>query len=604
LGVKEDPLEIEANRRSVKQLFTGGDQLEIPPYQRPYSWSLTEVDQLWVDVTDSGSEGYFLGPLVIYGDKENQTRDLVDGQQRLTTLQLLLALIRDKYQEVESPLAANPNSLIFTAGYAVGDDRFRLKSGRANWGVLRDFVLEAPNSPNRRDLTNAKDRKIYPRRVWTRNKPMLAAYARLKQQLDVYVGSNGGIAALQALDEQLAIRVDFVAIEVTGLSDAFLLFETLNDRGLRLSAADLLKSHLLRGFDQKFKDDIKLEAASASWDELVDELGGGDMTRFLRHYLLAHHRKVRKTEIFPLFQKEATQLGPDAMLEELRQAGQAYAQLLRPSQADEHLRSLLADVHDTGVITQHVALLPALRFLSEKDFVRFARISEVLAFRWSVCGLNAQELESIYQEAGQLLSEPSGPDLEAAITAITNRIPDDEQFAGSFRVQRMGTGYVARYALRKIEEATRARSELKIKAPEEVHIEHIMPVTPTDFWLEMTPKEGDYQDIVSRWGNLTLLHKAPNQEIQNGPWSKKRRHYEDSDLLVTNSLARLEAWTAKEIEFRQSWMALAATHIWTLDSKAHKALPTYWECRADPDTFNLARFLVAEIEEIADDLPA
>jgi hypothetical protein len=597
-------VEIEANRKSVKQLFTGGDQLEIPPYQRPYSWTLTEVDQLWVDITDSGSEGYFLGPLVIYGDKEHQTRDLVDGQQRLTTLQMLLALIRDKYQEAGSPLVANPNSLIFTAGYAVDDARFRLKTGRANWAILRDFILEPLDSPERKDLSVTKHRKVHPRRVWTRNKPLLAAYARLRQLLDNHMTANGGIGALQALDEHLAMRVDFVAIEVAGLGDAFLLFETLNDRGLRLSAADLLKSHLLRGFDQKFKDEVRLEAASASWDELVDELGGGDMTRFLRHYLLSKNKKVRKTEIFPLFQKATASLGPDAMLSELQQAGHAYAQLLRPDQADEHLRSILSDAHDTGVVTQYVALMPALRFLDDKEFARFARVSEVLAFRWSVCGLNAQELESIYQEAAQLLAKTSGADLAGATKALSDHIPTDEEFSARFRIQRMGTAYVARYALRKIEEALRARSELKIKAPNEVHIEHIMPVSPTEYWLSLAPKEVDYQDVVSRWGNLTLLHKAPNQEIQNGPWPKKRANYKESDILLTNSLVQLDEWNAKEIEFRQSWMALAAVSVWALDPKAQKNVPSYAESRSDPDTFNLTQFLVAELEEAADDIPA
>jgi hypothetical protein len=589
-------VEIEANRRSVKELFIGGDQLEVPPYQRPYSWTVDEVDQLWVDITEAGDEGYFLGPLVIYRDRELQKRVIIDGQQRLTTLQLILALIRDRYHQLGSPRKMNPASLIITAGYAEGDDLFRLRSGRANWEVLKNFVLRNPDDPTRLRLEEKKDRKQLSKRTWLRNKMLVAAYARLKGHLDKYLEGTAVETALQVLDERIATKIDLVAIEVAGLSDAFLLFETLNYRGLQLSAADLLKSHLLRRLDEKHHDDARVEAAAQEWDELVDSLGATDITRFLRHYLLSTHRKVRKSEIFELFQQETRNVGPEAMLSELRTMGSLYAQFLNPSLAEEMVRPVMTDIADTGVVTPYVALLPALRWLEAKQFIRFGRLSEVVAFRWSVCGKNAQELESLFQAAAETLAKSKGSEVAQAMALLEANVPADAEFFERYRVQTLGVMYVARYALRKIEEALRRRSELKLKSPEEVHVEHIMPVSPTQFWLQRVGSDDEYSGVISRWGNLTLLHKAPNQEIQNGPWDVKRTEYAKSHVMLTKSLTSREDWNSGEIEFRQAWMAQAAIGVWSLDAAAGKdfQIDPYEVVRAHPEAHGLGSLLFDE----------
>jgi hypothetical protein len=586
-------MEIDATRRSVKQVFTSGDQIEVPPYQRPYAWTSSEIDQLWTDLLEAGADGYFLGPLVIFRDNERQKRLVIDGQQRLTTLQILLALVRDRYVQMDSPKYKNPNSLIHTAEYAIGDDQFRLKSGRANWRILRDCILREPSDSSRLDLEKPSTRKALPTIEWKRNKNLLNARTRLLGHLDSHLQQAPDPArALEALDDLLAKKVDLVAIEVTGLADAFLLFETLNDRGLRLSAADLLKSHLLRRFDEKVNDDGQVEAAATEWDELVDTLGGGDMTRFLRHYLLATNEKVRKASIYDFFVRETQQVGPQQMLTDLQLMGEYYSQFLDPGTvSDVKVADALRDLKDTGVVTHYVTLLPARRYLQDKDFLAFARLCERLSFRWFVCGLNAQELESVYQAAAEMLTRSRGGQLDEASATLTSRLPGDDQFFARFRVQAMGVKYVARYALRKLEAALRSRSEFAIKPAFEVHIEHIMPVTPTDFWVSLAPSDTDYQDTVARWGNLTLLHQAPNQEIQNGPWSVKRDEYRRSDALITRELAELDSWDASHIEQRQDWMSLLALHVW--GTPRATSVPSYLEFLQDPEAHGLARSLQA-----------
>src|SRR5262249_13911273 len=152
-----------------------------------------------------------------------------------------------------------------------------------------------------------------------------------------------------------------------------------------------------------------------------------------------------------------------------------------------------------------------------------------LSFRWFVCGLNAQELEGIYQEAASVIYRSEGAQSHEALRTLLERIPDDDTFRAFFRRQRLGVLYVARYALRRIEETRHIASE--IKPPSTVHVEHIMPRGMTEFWKARVTDQESYADVVERWGNLTLLHRKPNQSIQNGDWSTKTAHYVDSKVL-------------------------------------------------------------------------
>jgi hypothetical protein len=563
-------VEIEANRRSVQQLFAPvGLQYEVPAYQRPYAWGPEQVDRFWADIVESDGGGLFLGTLVLY-KKGEQKREVIDGQQRLTTLQVLLAIIRDEFVKLgRTDLAQDPQSLIWSSAFMQGDDQFKLRSGKSNWLVLRDFILRHPEDARRKSFVNPAHVHSVSKAEWAKNKTLVDAYLRLKKSIDDHVEGSAAaqVTGLKSLAQKIVFHLDLVSIEVTGLADAFLLFETLNDRGLQLSAADLLKSHLLAKLDAKFGDPQKLDEASEDWDELVEQLGGGDITRYLRHFLLMTRKKVRKNEIFTEFQKDVKSIGPEALLEELLQMGERYGQFLHPRSADEvDVRQVLDDLQGLNVLTHYIALLPARRWLPAPNFVRFARNCEALSFRWFVCGLNAQELESIYQEASSILYTSKGQQEEEALETVLENLPGDETFRDSFRRQRLGVLYVARYALRRIEETRHIAGE--VKPPSTVHVEHIMPRGMTEFWKERVSDQESYGDVVERWGNLTLLHKKPNQKIQNGDWSTKIAHYAGSEVIMTKELAVLEDWTSEAIDLRQQWLAIAASLVWSAEAAA------------------------------------
>ncbi|HEY0468474.1 MAG TPA: DUF262 domain-containing protein, partial [Polyangiaceae bacterium] len=146
-------MQIQAGRTTLKVLLgIPEQQLRIPPYQRPYAWGEDQVDELWGDIVLAIGGSHFMGSLVLTGEDPNLL-DVIDGQQRLTTLLVLLGLIRDRWT-VLNPENVGRVQRFLTEPYADGERRYRLRSGDANWVVFRGYVLAEPTSIDRREWTN------------------------------------------------------------------------------------------------------------------------------------------------------------------------------------------------------------------------------------------------------------------------------------------------------------------------------------------------------------------------------------------------------------------------------------------------------------------
>ena len=153
-----------------------------------------QVDEYWNYVSTVGPHGHFLGPMVLHNPGGDEIRWVIDGQQRLTTLQMTLALLRDKYVELGdpprkpgTPASMAPQSLIRHVDY---DDQFVLRSGVANREVLEDFILRHPADTKRKSLLSASDRKTVSKEVWARNKKLIAARNRLASNLNEYISGS------------------------------------------------------------------------------------------------------------------------------------------------------------------------------------------------------------------------------------------------------------------------------------------------------------------------------------------------------------------------------------------------------------------------------
>jgi hypothetical protein len=466
--------------------------------------------------------------------------------------------------------------LLYANPFAEGDDKYRLRTGDMNWSVFRDYVLRRHDDTNRKAWSAAHKE---PRTVRARNQALFENARVLSDKLDAWLDGLAPEAELEKLgqlQDTLISRLEFVQVSVGSAPDAFLLFETLNDRGLQLSQGDLLKNHLLsRVASHKSASTDQIEQAAEEWDGLVDDLGPSvDLTRFLRHFLLASFFPVKKEEVFDRFKAQVASKGPLELLAEFREFGKLYGEFGDPAtiEADADLQAQLHALSVLRAESCYPALLMARRYLSREDFLAFARLAEILTYRYSsVCGLDAKELQAGYHRAAKLLMDSKGLELEAARTEIEAMLPGTEQFLSAFRRQRMGAQYLARYTLQCVERALNPGKEFK--GNDAVHLEHIMPQTLSDDWkASLGENLEDHPAFVQRWGNLTLLHAPLNIGASNGPFATKQVAYADSEVSITAALSDYLRWGLDAIDQRQEWMAVVADSIWSVNGFVKSAV--------------------------------
>jgi hypothetical protein len=563
-------MDLKAEKKTLRGLLAVDEQqFRIPPYQRPYSWTTEQIDDLWQDLTDDLTTGHFLGSLVLSSEDELRPQ-VIDGQQRLTTLMMLLAALRDachargldkEVQRIDKRLTADD--------MADGDAQFKFKTSSVNWPVFRDFVLRGPTDPGRKADASHLDKDLR-----ARNRPLFDNLARIQMLLASNLSPLSEVdqsTRLKDLIKCLVEKVEFVVIEVTNLGDAFLLFETLNDRGLQLSAADLLKSHLL-GEIARSESEEDVDAASTEWDGLLEKLGAHvDVSRFLRHYLLGTRANVKKDDIFGIFKVQVKEIGARQVLEDLRAAASRYGDFEAPDRVThEPTRRVLKDLQTLRAMSCYIALLPARQFLSESDFLDFARLAEIVTYRYSsVAGLGTNDIERKYHEAAKLLHDSRGERLRDARALLIGAMPDSEQFQAAFSRMTLGRQYLLKYTLQKLEEA-RPKSlgvekEKELKTTGLVHIEHIMPQKLSQSWLEsLGPEAARHDELLNRWGNLTLLYWDLNLPASNNSFEVKKEYYAQSDVELTKDLCDVRAWGPDEILERQRNLGAAADALWAV----------------------------------------
>jgi uncharacterized protein with ParB-like and HNH nuclease domain len=591
--MEKNSLSFEANLVSVYRLFKD-HEYQIPAYQRDYSWDTEQWEQLWNDLGDFRSnapEEHFLGPLIVTpSEGGSDTFEVIDGQQRLTTLQIIISIIRDAWiqmgdrshttQGVSVPNRQMTSDLIFSLTPAV---RHNFTPNKHLRKIFKDFIQTPFGESGRKSFDN---------------KEVLLGYAyndRASEVVRAYKFFYSRVIALgeddlRKFEHFFLQKVRLLKVTAGGSSNAFLLFETLNYRGLELTQTDLVKSYL---FSRILTDDAHDHYVN-EWDRVVDNIGGKSPDLFLRHYLLLYSKKVMKRDIYAEIKgKYKTREEAIAFVDDLSKFSNLYSYLVRETDFEGHNKEILNVLFDDlallNVDTQNIYLLSILyQFFSEKTKVDLekienaARLSETLSFRWITCGRNAQDLESIYQQAASMVMDKETPEdnFEEAQKLILDSLPSDQEFQSALQNSIIKSNRRGQYILRKIDEWQNGdTSSYVLMDPTKLHLEHIAPQRPShdSDWKVQMKGELNYREVIYRIGNMMLLRDRINRSVSNLPFEKKLSKYENQNKKTRMPLPELSRdvlnyknWNQDVVLERSKMIAKIGTEVWSARSTTMK----------------------------------
>lgn len=554
--------------------------LAVPFYQRSYSWVSSEqssyskavdveklqVDDFWTDLTTSfaANGSYFMGTVVLAreGNAHNSDRQLViDGQQRLATTSLLLAAIRDQFSDG-------------------GEERF---AGSTQQEYLGKFDRRADQDQSKLIL-NTDDRDFYDRRVVLQNHDvtpanysqglLLDAYLHLKKRVSEFATSHGTAwrDKLNELVDWLDKDAQIVAIDVATEADAFLIFETLNDRGADLTVADLLKNFLFSRAALRL-DEVRDNWVSTLNNLDIDKVGNQRFTNFARHLLSSKYGRTREREVYGKLKDIVnTPASAVSFSQELKDSSRIYYALLAVDSDywGDHPAQVLRAVEqlvELNLEQYRPLLLAALSTFNPSEVARF--VPTMLS--WAIRGLSTGALgagtaEAAFCEAARDIRAGKITTTEEILSEsrVGALIPTDGAFERSFSTWRVMRGSLARYLLRALELQERGENEPELLVNDDVeavNLEHILPKSAKQaVWPSFT--EDEQRDYVHRLGNMCLLQRGPNGRIGNKSWATKKPILAASSLHLTASAATQADWAKSVIDARQVELAKLAVKAW------------------------------------------
>ena len=552
---------IKASEKPLISVFCDDYVFNIPSYQRPYAWTTEQAGQLLDDLIEclgTGDPGelapYFLGSIVLIKPPQQSLADVVDGQQRLTTLTILLSVLRDLEPERR---AAQVHKYICEPEdeFAGTQERFRLAPRDRDAEFFRKYVQHLGATKNSAEHHAQNDAQ--------RN--MAANAVHFHQRLSAI--SEDERARLIIF---MVRRCYLVVVEASDRASAYRIFSVMNDRGLDLSPTDILKADIIGALPEKQRDSY-----TEKWEDMEEALGREAFRDLFRHIYLCHrHDKIRGTLEDQIRLHVKPQARPAEFIDkELEPLADAFLDVRKQSYESTRLASqinaLLGYLSrlDNADWEAPAALFLArhneapelvLRFLKDLDrlahglFIRRSNVNDRIV-RYGKIVKEIQDNADLYTDGSSLQLTPQE---QNAILADLNG-PIYEM------IQRVRLPLLLR--LDELISDGSARYDHKI-----ITVEHVLPQTPASdsVWLEWFPDPAQRQYWVHRLGNLVLLSRAKNSQASNFEFARKKDEYfarkGTSPFALTTQVIRESTWTPAVLEARQRQLVDRLAKLWRL----------------------------------------
>lgn len=546
-------------------------QFIIPIYQRTYSWTDKQCEQLWNDIVRAGSDtsvsGHFVGSVVyvekgLYSHSSIPQLLVIDGQQRMTTVSLLIAALGEAIEAqggIEVTSQKKMSNYFLLNSEEDGELRYKLLLTQTDKETLIRTVEGKP-------LPTRFSRKIADNYRYFQDK--------LKKQPDLSIIYHG-LAKLIIVDISLNRDHD----------DPQLIFESLNSTGLALSQADLIRNYILmlEQQDELYNDHwypMEQSFGQVNYVQLFD--------RFMRDYLTVKTGTIPNVgAVYEAFKSYANRSDTGTVAEivsDIHQYSSYFVAMALENEVDKELLEAFADINTLKVDVAYPLLLElyhdyAMGQLAKADFLAALRIVESYVFRRAVCGIPTNSLNKTFVSLGKELNkERYLESLKAAFLLKTSFrcFPNDEEFQRELEAKNDLYSFRRNYWLRKLENHGR-KERVDV---ESYTIEHILPQNPSLSLTWQTMLGPEWKELQARYlhtlGNLTLT--GYNSELSDRSFAEKRDMpggFADSPLRLNRGLGKLEKWDEAAIINRAKELGTLATTVWGSPILEKTVLATY-----------------------------
>jgi hypothetical protein len=533
-------------------------RLAVPPFQRSYSWRTPEVETFWLDLRSAQLKPepeYFLGTIVLTPGGDGRMT-IIDGQQRLATTTLLLAAIRDAFSDAGDGERAKVLQNDYIAPRSLRSSELEPKL------VLNedddDFYIEAV----------VQRAGVAPSQ--TSHERLLAAYVFLRKavQDDVDSAKDHWDELLYKWTNFLDNSAQVIVVTSDSEADSFLIFETLNDRGLALTVADLLKNYLF----SLARDEIKTvqrywSAALSALDVAPEET----FTTFLRHYWSSLHGATRERELYREIRRFIrSKAAAVEFAERLEEAGAHYAALLDPgdeiwARVGVGASEAVAALSQLGLEQNRPLLLAAMDHFEESELRRLLRALLAWSVRGVIVGgIGGGTTERYYSDAATQIRAGKVRDTEGVISVLSPIVPADDVFRSAFARASVPRSQVARYLLTALERKAKGRRHPSLLTATDRRGYTVEPVVPPSASPEEWPAFGEDAAMwAKRLGNLALLRRDGPRLIRKN-WADRKALVWLSKAEINAPITAAKEWTPEAVRERQEQFAVLAVEIWPL----------------------------------------
>jgi uncharacterized protein with ParB-like and HNH nuclease domain len=540
---------MHANEAKVQAILDSVRQYVVPLFQRPYSWEASHWGTLWQDLAELCEEeqprSHFIGSIVTIPARavpEGVTKfNLIDGQQRLTTILVLMAAIRDKARKLPSTLADKIDDLFLKNRHQEGNDIFKL-------------------------LPTQADREAFLAVMQGRDRPADSQVSRAYDFFEKKLRLNPEVS-LERLHHAIVRDLVLVSIVLDKDDNPYLIFESLNAKGRPLTQADLIRNFVFMRIHVAQQEQVY----AAYWRPMQERLGE-DLTECIRHFLMREGKVVKQNEVYYTLKEAIEDKSPEQIVAYLREVAQFagyYARLLDPDQ--ERSRTLadrMRRLNRFEVTTAYPFLLNVYhayeaKAVTEAEFAEVLDVLENFLIRRFVCGVPTHGLGRIF---AALYSQAAkeGALVEGVKRLLRERnYPRDADFRERFVTCKLYGGGERLAKTKLILE--RLESSFAHKEPPHyasLTVEHVMPRTLTEWWKDHLGEGWDavYETWLDTVGNLTLT--AYNPELSNSTFPTKKAILQRSHVELNHHFASVQDWNEGSIARRGEELAGRALAVW------------------------------------------